>query len=294
MKTKYFFLLGILSLFLLNSCSKDEELEQLNENSEVTTRALSGSLNMSITGSTVSISWNRPFGEGVGILVTVFDNTGATYGSFSSEEDSGYDFFGLSLPDLYPTSFLLALVRDLPESGISTKFEYVSITNNNSGSGTNPNPQYCNHDYSVGNNITVTFDDNFSKCTINHALFNPGKLMMLLSVGTRTFEEEWNGADFDGDSCKYSIYIPDGTRNPTIANAITTINVSQFQKYLSSSFTTMRCEVRFYHSSCPKVQSNYGTEFPTCTHYYKFEIPAQPFGGNKTFNGSFTEVKRTY
>ena len=82
MKTKYFFLLGILSLFLLNSCSKDEELEQLNENSEVTTRTLSGSLNMSITGSTVSISWNRPFGEGVGILVTVFDNTGATYGSF--------------------------------------------------------------------------------------------------------------------------------------------------------------------------------------------------------------------
>ena len=233
MKTKYFFLLGILSLFLLNSCSKDEELEQLDENSEVTTRALSGSIDMSITGSTVSISWNQPFGEGVGITVTVFDNTGATYGGFSSEEDSGSDFFGLSLPDLYPTGSLVALVRDLPESGISTEFEYVGITNNNSGSGTNPNPQYCDHDYSVGNNITVAFDDNFSKCTINHALFNPGKLMMLLSVGTRTFEEEWDGADFDGDSCKYSIYIPDGTRNPTIANHITTINVSQFQKYLS-------------------------------------------------------------
>lgn len=290
MKTKYFFLLGILSLFLLNSCSKDEELEQLDENSEVTTRALSGSLHMSITGSTVSIYWNQPFGEGVGITVTVFDNTGATYGSFSSKEDSGYDFFGLSLPDLYPTSSLLALVRDLPESGISTEFEYVSITNNNSGSGTNPNPQYCNHDYSVGNNITVAFDDNFSKCTINHALFNPGKLMMLLTAETRTFS---GVNDPQIDSYLYNIYIPDGTRNPTIANHITTINVSQFQKYLSSSFTTMRCEVRFYHSSCPKVQSNYGTEFPTCTHYYKFEIPAQPFGGNKTFNGSFTEVKRT-
>lgn len=286
MKTKYFFLLSILSLFLLNSCSK-EELENIEEGSEITTRAL-GSVNMSLTGSIVSISWSQPFGEGVGITVTVFDNTGATYGGFSSKEDSGYDFFSLSLPDLYPTGSLVALVRDLPESGISTRLEYVGITNNNSGSGSNPGSQFCDHDYSVENNITVAFDDNFSKCTINHALFNPGKLMMLLSVGTRT-----PSGGFDGEEQMYSIYIPDGTHNQTIANGITTINVSQFQKYLSSTFTTMRCEVRFYHSSCPKVQSNYGTEFPTCTHYYKFEIPTQPFGGNKTFNGSFTEMKRT-
>lgn len=290
MKTKLFFLLSILFLFLLNSCSKNEELEELDENSEVTTRSLSGSVDMSLTGSTVSISWNQPFGEGVGITVTVFDNTGATYGSFSSKEDSGSDYFSLSLPDLYPTGSLVALVRDLPEFGISTEFEYVGITNNNSGSGTNPESQFCDHDYSVENNITVAFDDNFSKCTINHALFNSGKLMMLLSVGERTFIEE---KEFNSDSCMYNIYIPDGTHNPTMANHITTINVSQFQKYLSSSFTTMRCEVRFYHSSCPKVQSNYGTEFPTCTHYYKFEIPTQPFGGDKTFNGSFTEMKRT-
>lgn len=289
MKTKYFFLLGILSLFLLNSCSKDEELEQLDENSEVTTRALSGSVDMSLTGSTVSISWDQPFGEGIGITVTVFDNTGATYGSFSSEEDSGYDFFRLYLPELYPTSSLVALVRDLPESGISTKFEYVGITNNNSGSGTNPDPQYCEHEYSVGNNISVSFDSNFSKCTINHSLLNPGKLMMLLSVGERTFIEE---KEFNGDSCMYNIYIPDGTHNPTMANHITTINVSQFQKYLSSSFTTMRCEVRFYHSSCPHVQSNYGTEFPSCTHYYKYEIPTQTFGGGRTYSGYFSEVKQ--
>lgn len=287
MKTNYFFLLGILSLFLLNSCSKDEELEQLDENSEITTRVLSGSVDMSLTGSVVSISWSQPFGEGVGISVTVFDNTGATYGSFSSEEDSGYEFFSLSLPDLYPTGSLVALVRDLPESGISTEFEYVGITNNNSGSGTNPNPQYCEHEYSVGNNITVTFDDNFSKCTINHSLYNPGKLMMLLSVGTRT-----PSGGFESEEQMYRIYIPDGTHNPTMANHITTINVSQFQKYLSFSFTTMRCEVRFYHSSCPHVQSNYGTEFPSCTHYYKYEIPTQTFGGGRTYSGYFSEVKQ--
>lgn len=91
-ENEVFFSVGHSFPFLLNSCSKDEELEQLDENSEVTTRALSGSVDMSLTGSTVSISWDQPFGEGIGITVTVFDNTGATYGSFSSEEDSGYDF----------------------------------------------------------------------------------------------------------------------------------------------------------------------------------------------------------
>lgn len=49
MKTKLFFLLSILFLFLLNSCSKNEELEELDENSEVTTRSLSGSVDMSLT-----------------------------------------------------------------------------------------------------------------------------------------------------------------------------------------------------------------------------------------------------
>lgn len=292
MKTKYFFLLGILSLFLLNSCSKDEELEQLDENSEVTTRAFSGSLNMSLTGKTITISWDKPFGEGVGIIVTVFDNTGTTYGGFSSTKDSGVSLFNLNLPDFYPASSLVALVKDLPASGVSTKSEYARVSGGNSGSGTDPGLQLCNHDYSVGNNITVTFDDIFSKCTINHSLFNPGKLMMLLSVGTRTFVEEWDGADFDGEKQVYSIYIPDGTHNQTIANAITTINVSQFQRFLSSSFTTMRCEVRFYHSSCPKVQSYYGTGFPSCTHYYKFEIPTQTFGAYKTFTGTFTKVQK--
>ena len=75
-------------LFLMLLCvgckgEDDPMTEEENNSSSATTRA-PGSLDLSLSGNVVSISWNEPFGEGIGIEVGVSTGSGMSLGSFSS------------------------------------------------------------------------------------------------------------------------------------------------------------------------------------------------------------------
>lgn len=73
----------------------DPITEEENDSSSATTRA-PGSLDLSLSGNVVSISWDEPFGKDVGIEVGVSTGSGMSLGSFSSSNDSGSDLFFLS------------------------------------------------------------------------------------------------------------------------------------------------------------------------------------------------------
>ena len=67
--------------------------KEKNDPSSATTRGPSGSLDLSLSGNVVSISWNEPFGKYVGIEVGVSTGSGMSLGSFSSSNDSGSEKF---------------------------------------------------------------------------------------------------------------------------------------------------------------------------------------------------------
>ena len=88
-------------LFLMLLCigckgEDDPIIEEKNDPSSATTRGPSGSLDLSLLGNVVSISWNEPFGKYGGIEVGVFTESGMSLGSFSSSNDSGSEKFFVS------------------------------------------------------------------------------------------------------------------------------------------------------------------------------------------------------
>jgi len=297
MKTKYFFLLGILSLFLLNSCSKDEELEQLENAVEtpVMTKSVSGGMHMALSGNKISIFWNQPFGIGIGFSVTVYDAvTGIALGGYSNENDFGEAIFSINAPELYPfMGNLVALVRSAPFSDGSVEEEWTTVVNLNSDPD-NPAATLCYHNYYFDNDmIRLEFDQNFSTCTVYHSMRNAGKIVMFLHVEKRIGGQN---VVFDTENRTFEASIPNGIQNPTVANHITTMNISGFEKFNFNSGEYMSCEVRFYNSSCRNMSVPYNEYFPSCTHYYKFSIPIQPVGlyTDRTFSGSLTEVRTKY
>lgn len=90
---KHLFYCLFLMLLCVGCKGEDEPItEEKNDSSPATTRA-SGSLDLSLSGNVVSISWNVPFGVNVGIEVEVSAGSGMSLGSFSSSDDSGSDLF---------------------------------------------------------------------------------------------------------------------------------------------------------------------------------------------------------
>lgn len=85
-------------LFLMLLCIGCKEKMIRSQKKKMTLRLQrqggpSGSLDLSLSGNVVSISWNEPFGKYVGIEVGVSTGSGMSLGSFSSSNDSGSEKF---------------------------------------------------------------------------------------------------------------------------------------------------------------------------------------------------------
>lgn len=94
---KHLFYCLFLMLLCIGCKGEDDPItEEKNDPSSATTRGPSGSLDLSLSGNVVSISWNEPFGKYVGIEVGVSTGSGMSLGSFSSSNDSGSEKFFLS------------------------------------------------------------------------------------------------------------------------------------------------------------------------------------------------------
>ena len=69
---KHLFYCLFLMLLCIGCKGEDDPItEEKNDPSSATTRGPSGSLDLSLSGNVVSISWNEPFGKYVGIEVGV-------------------------------------------------------------------------------------------------------------------------------------------------------------------------------------------------------------------------------
>ena len=110
-------------LFLMLLCigckgEDDPIIEEKNDPSSATTRGPSGSLDLSLSGNVVSISWNEPFGKYVGIEVGVSTGSGMSLGSFSSSNDSGSEKFFVSSIASY-SGPVIATVRGRSSNAVS-------------------------------------------------------------------------------------------------------------------------------------------------------------------------------
>lgn len=80
---KHLFYCLFLMLLCIGCKGEDDPItEEKNDPSSATTRGPSGSLDLSLSGNVVSISWNEPFGKYVGIEVGVSTGSGMSLGSF--------------------------------------------------------------------------------------------------------------------------------------------------------------------------------------------------------------------
>lgn len=261
-------------LFLMLLCvgCKEEDdpmTEEENNSSSATTRA-PGSLDLSLSGNVVSISWNEPFGEGVGIEVGVSTGSGMSLGSFSSSDDSGSDLFFLSSIASY-SGPVTATVRGRSSNGyIVGQPITISLGILNDPTA----PPKCNHGYSPSYpllGISVGLNNNFYFS--RGEFIKRGLLLYVLHV------QSFDHYEYVPPYGYYPVYDVEDITNRVNLPALTSstsdvviINHSQLDRFWSRPDATFTLDIRIYDGECPKLAPGNHSSLPACTNYCVYQV----------------------
>ena len=272
-------------MLLCVGCSKEDDPlpEERTDSSSAMTR-MGGNIDLTLSGSTVLISWTRPFGYNVGISVEVFiaaNGIETVVGKYSSAEDSGRGSFSVSsgIPNLNyipNTVSLKARVRDLPRYGPSRESVTVSVHNTNSPDPNNPGTTVCNHSLIYGNpTLGIVVDPFLERINFYRGVNHAGLLVFKFGVGyLERYDPITGQALFRSEETIQSAGFgpapsPDGT-----ATNLLTFGLPAMSGFANISTATASLEVRMYDISCQKL--GHSGNFPECTHYFKYEFSNVP------------------
>lgn len=261
-------------LFLMLLCvgckgEDDPMTEEENNSSSATTRA-PGSLDLSLSGNVVSISWNEPFGEGIGIEVGVSTGSGMSLGSFSSSDDSGSDLFFLSSITSY-SGPVTATVRGRSSNGyIVGKPITISLGILNDPTA----PPKCNHGYSPSYpllGISVGLNNNFYFS--RGEFIKRGLLLYVLHV------QSFDHYEYVPPYGYYPVYDVEDITNRVNLPALTSstsdvviINHPQLDRFWSRPDATFTLDIRIYDGECPKLAPGNHSSLPACTNYCVYQV----------------------
>lgn len=261
-------------LFLMLLCvgckgEDDPMTDEENNSSSATTRA-PGSLDLSLSGNVVSISWNEPFGEGVGIEVGVSTGSGMSLGSFSSSDDSGSDLFFLSSIASY-SGPVTATVRGRSSNGyIVGQPITISLGILNDPTA----PPKCNHGYSPSYpllGISVGLNNNFYFS--RGEFIKRGLLLYVLHV------QSFDHYEYVPPYGYYPVYDVEDITNRVNLPALTSstsdvviINHSQLDRFWSRPDATFTLDIRIYDGECPKLAPGNHSSLPACTNYCVYQV----------------------
>nr|WP_303775547.1 hypothetical protein [Bacteroides intestinalis] len=261
-------------LFLMLLCvgckgEDDPMTEEENNSSSATTRA-PGSLDLSLSGNVVSISWNEPFGEGIGIEVGVSTGSGMSLGSFSSSDDSGSDLFFLSSITSY-SGPVTATVRGRSSNGyIVGQPITISLGILNDPTA----PPKCNHGYSPSYpllGISVGLNNNFYFS--RGEFIKRGLLLYVLHV------QSFDHYEYVPPYGYYPVYDVEDITNRVNLPALTSstsdvviINHPQLDRFWSRPDATFTLDIRIYDGECPKLAPGNHSSLPACTNYCVYQV----------------------
>lgn len=243
----------------------------------VTTRMGVNDVHLTLSDHTMYISWNKPFGDGMGISVEVYDQSSALssscLGSFFSKNDCGQSSFSMSSAYYtYPSTLpLIAKVTLVPSSGSSSMVMNVPINNTN--------PEYtpialCNHSYTPQNpNLRIELNENLSTLDFYTNLSTLGNLVYKLQI--QGYYRDSDGILRYGNEesmSSTSLYSLEENREFQAR-----FHLQNMEKFANSSDAYVYLEVRIHDKSCRNAYYpvNNGM-FPKCTNYCKYEFAAVP------------------
>lgn len=248
-------------LFLMLLCigckgEDDPIIEEKNDPSSATTRGPSGSLDLSLLGNVVSISWNEPFGKYVGIEVGVFTESGMSLGSFSSSNDSGSEKFFVSSIASY-SGPVIATVRGRSSNGYVGQPITISLGIMNDPAA----PPNCSHGYNPRYpvlSIGVDLEHNFY---FSRGEF-PKRGLLLYILHVQSFDHY--------ESLPYYPYTPNPVYDveditnwvdlPVLTSSMSeVIKIShpQLDRFWDRPDATFTLDIRLYDGGCPKLSHSH-------------------------------------
>jgi len=243
----------------------------------VTTRMGMNDVYLTLSDHTVYISWNKPFGDGMGIYVEVYDQSSALssgcLGSFFSKNDCGQSSFSMSsMYYTYPSTLpLIAKVALVPSSGSPSMVMNVPINNTNS--------EYtpvalCDHSYTPQNpNLRIELDENLGTLDFYTNLRTFGELVYKLQI--QGHYRDSNGVlRYGNEESMASNSLSSSGENEEFRAKF---YLQDIVKYANSSDAYVNLEVRIHDKSCRNAYYPVSSGmFPKCTHYCKYEFTAVP------------------
>ena len=225
---------------------------------------------LSLLGNVVSISWNEPFGEGIGIEVGVSTGSGMSLGSFSSSDDSGSDLFFLSSITSY-SGPVTATVRGRSSNGyIVGQPITISLGILNDPTA----PPKCNHGYSPSYpllGISVGLNNNFYFS--RGEFIKRGLLLYVLHV------QSFDHYEYVPPYGYYPVYDVEDITNRVNLPALTSsssdvviINHPQLDRFWSRPDATFTLDIRIYDGECPKLAPGNHSSLPACTNYCVYQV----------------------
>lgn len=281
---KHLFYCLFLMLLCVGCKGEDDPITEEKHDSLSATTRMGGSIDLTLSGSTVLISWTRPFGYNVGISVEVFieaNGIKTVVGTYSSDEDSGSGSFSVSsgIPNLnyIPNSVSLkARVRDLPRYGLSRESVIVSVHNTNSSDPNNPEAIVCNHPSISGTqSLTIMVDNKLGYIDFYRGKDGTGLFVFKFSIGARIgYDPVTHEPLFSGEkSVQTERFYPWSTPG---TDPLLHFYLSNMEKFVGNPNAIASLEVRIYDISCQKLAPV--NDFPQCTNYYKYEFSNVPLG----------------
>lgn len=248
--------------------------EYPQDTSSVMTRIGISDIHLTLSGRTMSISWNKPFGNAMGISVEVYDqsSSGGSLGSFFSKDDSGEATFSMSsyyysYPNTLP---LIAKVRQVPPSGSSNVIMDVPINNTN---GSDTPTALCDHSYSPQNPfLRIELDKNLNYLNFYTNLNTSGIVVFKFLIQGRYYGID-AGPIFDSEETMGSatLYSPENSEPQA------KVYLSGMNRFVNNSDVYASLEVRIYDRSCRNAYYSAGSGmFPKCTNYCKYEFSVVP------------------
>ena len=264
---KHLFYCMFLMLLCIGCKGEDDPItEEKNDPSSATTRGPSGSLDLSLSGNVVSISWNEPFGKYVGIEVGVSTGSGMSLGSFSSSNDSGSEKFFLSSIASY-SGPVTATVRGRSSNGYVGQPITISLGIMNDPA----KPPRCSHGYNPRYpvlSIGVDLEHNFY---FSRGEF-PKRGLLLYILHVQSFDHY--------EYLPYYPYTPTPVYDveditnwvdlPVLTSSMSeVIKIShpQLDRFWDRPDATFTLDIRLYDGGCPKLSPGNGSSLPACTNY---------------------------
>ena len=264
---KHLFYCLFLMLLCIGCKGEDDPItEEKNDPSSATTRGPSGSLDLSLSGNVVSISWNEPFGKYVGIELGVSTVSGMSLGSFSSSNDSGSEKFFLSSIASY-SGPVTATVRGRSSNGYVGQPITISLGIMNDPA----KPPRCSHGYNPRYpvlSIGVDLEHNFY---FSRGEF-PKRGLLLYILHVQSFDHY--------EYLPYYPYTPTPVYDveditnwvdlPVLTSSMSeVIKIShpQLDRFWDRPDATFTLDIRLYDGGCPKLSPGNGSSLPACTNY---------------------------